>query len=94
MYLETTQMETTGEMHWPWQQADSHGHHPAISLDNQDCSIPRHPAQPNQGASGQPVGQRSDLSGRDAKKAPDLPHRDCTFVLPGVPDLSKHYEAH
>lgn len=84
-------METIGEAHWPWQQADSHGHHPAVILGNQDCSLHWHPAQLNQGASGQPVGQRSHaLSGRAAKKAPDLPHTDCTLVLPGMPDLSKH----
>lgn len=69
MYLEATQMETTGEMHWLWQQADSHAHHPDISLRNQDGSMHRHPAQLNQGASGQPLGQRSDaLSGRAAKE--------------------------
>lgn len=93
--LEATRMEITGKKHWPWQQADSHSHHPAASLGHQDCSIHRHPAQLSQGASGRPMGHRSDaLSGTATKKAPDLPYIDCTFVLPGMPDLSKHYEAH
>lgn len=69
--LEAAWRKNTGQMHCLWQQTASLGQHLGASLGSGDslCMLPRHHARPNQGATVQPLGQRSDALGiRPAKK--------------------------